>query len=448
MQELQRQIVQQVSPVIPELTDSMSEAMVHRYMDAYEHATYLNESVSGNQVSWANYNEDAVKMAVSKPWQGGDFSQRIWGTMGNQFPEMLVSNLVQGLILGENPRKIAKRVAATNKQLQESNLHRLIQTEMAHVTEEATFKSYQDTDVEWYEYMATLESRTCETCGHMDMEHYKVSEKVSGANYPPIHPYCRCTTAAWFEGMPEVGKRWSKDPTTGKKKMVDGISFDEWKNGYDLLTKQDHVAEPKVAASVPVPKNIQAYTSQAAEHVIASNPFLKRAFNGNKLNLIYDETTFFGRSNIIGATSRSEDKTIHLNPAHYQSETLLKKYMESGKEDFVNIKPSQYRKYPIIHEMGHIFHNELWNQYQQRNPDSIISREKFIADETRKIYTIYEKQTGKTVKPSLLPSVYATKNDSEAFAELFTLANIGRPSQWRTAMNTYLKGVNQSDAGT
>lgn len=54
-------------------------------------------------------------------------------------------------------------------------------------------------------------------------------DRVDGLNAPLIHPYCRCRTVPYFKDLPSANRRWSKDPITGKRKMVKDMNFDEWK---------------------------------------------------------------------------------------------------------------------------------------------------------------------------------------------------------------------------
>lgn len=437
---LQQQLQSMITPNVPQMQQAFGSSLETTYSDTYLHASYLNSAVTGaGMESFATFNERAVKLAVDRPWapDGKDFSRRLWGNMVEQLPKILTQKVTEGLILGHSSRKMAHELSRADASFNEDNIHRLIHSEMAHVVEEATGQSYEDTGVEKYRYLATLESRTCPICGELDNQVFLLSERKPGINYPTIHVWCRCTTVAVIDSWPPHGKRWSKDPVTGKKKLVDNMSFNEWKSGYDLLTKQEHVAEPTVNSNVTVPKNIQAHTSQAAEHVIANTPFLKRVFENQKLNIAYDEETFFGRNEIIGATPRGTGKLIHLNPLHYRSETALKDYMNSDR--FVKVKPSQFRKYPVVHELGHVFHNELYAEYQKNHPDTQLTRSDFIDGELKKIYTNYEKMYGEKVTPGKLPSLYAKEGPAEAFAELFTLNKLGRNSKWATVMDQYLK---------
>ncbi|WP_460730438.1 minor capsid protein, partial [Nocardia heshunensis] len=95
--------------------------------------------------------------------------------------------------------------------------------------EEATAQSYEENEIEQYEYMATLESHTCDICGRLDGQVFRVDKRIVGVNYPLIHARCRCTTVPYIKDLPDVTERWSRDPETGKGKMVKDVKFNAWK---------------------------------------------------------------------------------------------------------------------------------------------------------------------------------------------------------------------------
>src|SRR5699024_10079977 len=133
---------------------------------------------------------------------------------------------------GYSPERITKMFQQRFEGIRRHQIHRLVITEMGHIAEQATSKAYEESGIEEYEYMATLESHTCEVCARLDGKIFKMSEKREGINYPLIHPHCRCTTVPHIKDLPDVKERWMRDPETGKGKIINNMSFDEWKNKY------------------------------------------------------------------------------------------------------------------------------------------------------------------------------------------------------------------------
>jgi len=100
--------------------------------------------------------------------------------------------------------------------------------------------------------------------------------------------------------------------------------------------------------------------------------------------------------------------------------------------------------YPVVHELGHILHNELWNEFIKNNPNSKLGKTEFVDEQIQSIYNIYEREYGVEVTKSKLPSKYSIVNNNELFAELFTESQIGFESNgWNKVMKKYLRKVNR-----
>ena len=76
--------------------------------------------------------------------------------------------------------------------------------------------------VERYKIVASFDQDTCELCGAMDGQVFKMSEYQAGLTAPPFHPWCRCCTAPYFEDMAGIGERWTRnqDGTTKRSRRT------------------------------------------------------------------------------------------------------------------------------------------------------------------------------------------------------------------------------------
>ena len=82
----------------------------------------------------------------------------------------------------------------------------------------AELKSYEEADIDKYEFMATLDQRTSEACQDLDGRVFAVKDAKPGKNMPPMHPYCRSTTVVHFDDETLEGlQRRAKDPVTGER---------------------------------------------------------------------------------------------------------------------------------------------------------------------------------------------------------------------------------------
>jgi len=85
--------------------------------------------------------------------------------------------------------------------------------------------------VEEYQILATLDGVTCALCGSLDGVRLSRGEFEEGTTAPPFHPWCRCTTAPWFEGD-EDGERLARNAEGEWETIPAGMSYAEWQDRY------------------------------------------------------------------------------------------------------------------------------------------------------------------------------------------------------------------------
>ncbi|MDF7636935.1 minor capsid protein [Leuconostocaceae bacterium ESL0958] len=230
-------------------TPKFQDSLESSYENNYYKSTYdIQDGLGTYQANFQQVSKADLKAVANQNWQGSNFSKRLWGNMVEEIPGTLEKVLAKGVTLGYDANRMTREAKQVLKNAKDYNVHRLILTEKRHIAETATMDSYHEQDVEKYRYLATLESRTCSICGGLDHKIFKTSEIERGVNYPLIHPHCRCTTTPYFDGMDEFtsGKRWSKNPVTGEKELVDRMEYSEWRNWVDIASRGE---EAKAAYS-------------------------------------------------------------------------------------------------------------------------------------------------------------------------------------------------------
>ena len=95
--------------------------------------------------------------------------------------------------IAELTRRMADRMNVSR-----SNARRLIQTESAYFAAMGEMDSMKELGVKKYKYLATLDSRTSETCRGMDGKIFDVTDYKPGTTAPPLHVYCRSTTIPYY----------------------------------------------------------------------------------------------------------------------------------------------------------------------------------------------------------------------------------------------------------
>lgn len=257
LQQLNSQLSELSSKYATDEEKIMGYELSKEYQDTYymdQYTKYL--AVGGLDVDFAHFNEQQLKDIVYQPWQGSDFSKRVWHNYTKVLPDMLTDVFLRSTLMGYSYRKTAELLRDRLSMFSDKVLHRLVVTEMGHAQEQATEKFYKDSRIEKYQYLATLETHTCEECKHLDHKIFEVDKVVSGENYPLLHPYCRCTTVPYMDDLPPIQSRWYRDPITGKGKWAKrSPSYKEWKeiNGIKSISEKKFLSLPSGALNESMP---------------------------------------------------------------------------------------------------------------------------------------------------------------------------------------------------
>ena len=206
---------------------SASSLLAKTYKDTYYRSVYDTQQGLNMAYDFTMLPKGAIDAVIAENWSGAHFSQRIWNNTQHLADE-LFQVMTQGLASGMSIHRMAIQLADT-MQTGKYAATRLLRTEANRAYNEAEYAAYIDEEVEKYRYMASLDARTCKKCGALDGQVFNIEDKETGKNYPPLHANDRCTTIAfWDDEVYDRIKRRAKDPETGKPKVIDDITYDEW----------------------------------------------------------------------------------------------------------------------------------------------------------------------------------------------------------------------------
>ena len=160
-------------------------------------------------------NAAIVKEFVDVAWCNGEnFSTRIWNDT-QRVAEYINRDMAQAFARGDSYDRIVKDVRRRFG-VNRSNAYRLVFTEGTYVMAESSIKPFEE-DFTQYEYSPILDSKTCEICRALNGKVFEISERQPGVNFPPMHPWCRCTwlpyVEDWDEWMDDYVKRHRGDKT-------------------------------------------------------------------------------------------------------------------------------------------------------------------------------------------------------------------------------------------
>ena len=162
----------------------------------YRNITYYLRSIK-TDVSFSMLKTDAIQDLLSIKWLGENYSKRVWkntNLLANKMTEILLDGIVTGKSIDFMAKQINKIMRAGS-----FNCERLIRTETNFFHNRTSLKAYSDYGIEKYEFLATIDNRTSPICSKLNGRIFDVDKAKVGVNYPPMHPFCRSTTIAYFE---------------------------------------------------------------------------------------------------------------------------------------------------------------------------------------------------------------------------------------------------------
>ena len=207
-----------VRQMTAEFGDGFTQSYYKKCFDLQSRAGYINEI--------AKITPHMVENIISYPWSGAMFSDRLWKNK-----QALLFNVreitTQGVIQGQSIASMSKKLADKLGQSYRS-AERLIMTETSHFHAVADIKAYEAAGIKEYEFMATLNEKTCPTCGALDGQVFKVEDAQPGININPMHPNCFCSNVAYD---PEDAADWLNSGL----EMPENMKYKEW---YDQQTAE------------------------------------------------------------------------------------------------------------------------------------------------------------------------------------------------------------------
>ena len=186
LEALQYEINKILNDLTQTTVESTTELLTDTLNDNYNRNVFNISKSAGYVANFSGIDNKTIERVLSYPWSGANYSDRIWNNK-KQLSKTIKEEMTQMVIRGESSKKVAQRVAA-RMDTSYKNAVRLVQAEHSYVMNEASKHTYEDLNIDKYEFLATLDSRTCSVCGKLDGKVFNLKDAKTGVNYPPLHP--------------------------------------------------------------------------------------------------------------------------------------------------------------------------------------------------------------------------------------------------------------------
>lgn len=174
------------------LTDGMDKLIYDRILEVG-----MNELKRQSGILGENFRMDksGVEYIAKRQFHNDDFSNRLWKNK-HRLHQELDNRLAELIQKGDNPKVLARKM---RKEIEQSVFasERIMITEGARVQSEVQIESFKESGYSQYVFIAT--EGQCDVCGKLDDQVFNVSDATPGENMPPLHPFCKCSTAAYMD---------------------------------------------------------------------------------------------------------------------------------------------------------------------------------------------------------------------------------------------------------
>lgn len=230
LESLRIQLQQHIEKLYGGQIEGFERLMKEIYQEQYYHAIFEVQKAFSVGFTLQALDERVLAKVISKPWTADNltFSARIWRDK-NLLLDTLHKELIQAFARGEGPQRVIS-VIQNKMNTSRANAARLVQTEQAFFSASAQKEAFKELDVERYEIVATLDSRTSEICQSMDGKVFKMSDFEPGITAPPFHPRCRSVTVPYFNDM--NSERFARSADGKAEYVPANITYNEWKEKF------------------------------------------------------------------------------------------------------------------------------------------------------------------------------------------------------------------------
>ena len=304
----------------------------------------------------------------------------------------------------------------------------LMITELCRVQTEAKKLAFQEFSYEDYTFICN--GGACKECEALNGKHFKVKDMQAGRNAPPMHPLCRCSTAAYMDR--EALNKWLEGQSKATQESGRSTLSQEEIQRRKEAWKQMHSTSTDVQTR-EVQKKQQEHNWSVAENLFIDPKLKKEIVNGfeEAAQRVFER---FGRKlNIKGIAPVLKSNSRHHQASYDPTTALLRlknsslaqykknaeKYYESGW----NASNDEYGTF--FHEIGHA----VWTDLSQ---DARSQIKKIFTDLRHSAYLQWMEmggsRSGKSQAEIFGKSIsrYALENEEEFFSEAFSQIMSGR----------------------
>ena len=382
LEALKLEARQQIEQVFAGGQESMFDTLADVYKDTFYRSCFEIQKGVGVGFDVSRLDNKQVSTLLKKPWSvdGTNFSTKLWGNK-RKLINTLDQELSRMVLTGESPQKIITNIKKAMNTSQYA-AKRLVLTEQAYFTSVAQKSAFAELDVEEFEFVGTLDGRTCTDCGGLDGKHFPLKDMQPGVNAAPMHPFCRCTTAPYFDDEFTVnGYRAGKNTQTGEINYFPAnMTYKEWHDRYIKTSPESQMAITKTQNLTADKKQYKDYVKRLGKEYVPSgvDAFQNVKYgDSNEYGILkaqYKGMSYYenavNNEPLITSSVKSTAKSVKMN-------TYGLEYRLKTKDSYLRKIRAEYKPDGNTYEVKDIIRYTLGTE----NPDILVERINAAIDE-------------------------------------------------------------------
>lgn len=167
----------------------------------FERQARLSANLAAEQLGlgkqFYSLNAPIIEATVGAAWAGGkSFSERIWDNR-EKLAGYLNTDFAQAIARGMSYEQCARELLDRFERVSKKDAMRLIYTEGTFLFNEAQGQVHLSEGFDRYALSCVNDNKVCPICLAIQAEQQRkpalLSDRSPGVNFPPLHPWCRCS---------------------------------------------------------------------------------------------------------------------------------------------------------------------------------------------------------------------------------------------------------------
>ncbi len=285
LEAMKLQMQQHCESLCTTYQNNVTDFLKESYQDTFYRTAYEIQKGTGIGSNFTKLDQRKIDAVLSKPWaaDGSNFSNRIWKNKEKLVKE-LHTELSQSLIRGESPDKAIKHLTE-KMEVSEKQVKRLVLTELAAIRSKSRLDSYKALDVEQYQIIAIIDSKTSELCQELNRKVFLLKDYEVGITAPPFHVCCRSDIIPYYGDDKDSNKEVTRKNNSAKKAISKDMDYKEWKKSFvkelDLKGSQSTVEKKSELDIIKInlKKQLETLTKEEKRILEEYSGFLAQVLN-------------------------------------------------------------------------------------------------------------------------------------------------------------------------